>query len=273
MKRPSFQFYPSDWRGNANLRRCSDAARGAWMDILGTLHDSDEYGIVRWPLIELARAAGVSLKLARELAEKLVLKGSDAVHSGYVHTPRHAGKDGEPVTLVPAGDGPCWYSSRMVRDEWRRSISGGPTRFTSDNQPDAKKEPGHKPRRSPSRPYGEDLGDGATTSSSTSSSEVSSLRSDIPPLPDWVPLEQWEAFLLSRKKLRVPMTPRAFALLLKKLARFRDQGQDPGALLDQAVERGWKTIFPLKSDETGGQQNGRPEAKVLSILGGQRVAS
>jgi hypothetical protein len=28
MKRPAFQFYPSDWRNNANLRRCSPAARG-----------------------------------------------------------------------------------------------------------------------------------------------------------------------------------------------------------------------------------------------------
>jgi hypothetical protein len=58
MKRPSFQFYPADWRGNANLRRCSEAARGAWMDILCLLHDSDTYGIVRWPLVDLANAAG-----------------------------------------------------------------------------------------------------------------------------------------------------------------------------------------------------------------------
>ena len=108
-ERPSFQFYPADWRGNANLRRCSEAARGAWMDILSVLHDSDEYGVVRWPLAELAQAAGVSLKSAKELAAKRVLKGDDQGAEPYIFTPRHAGKDGEAVIDARAdafaGDG------------------------------------------------------------------------------------------------------------------------------------------------------------------------
>src|SRR5262245_13474156 len=97
MKRPSFQFYPADWRNNAKLRRCSEAARGAWMDVLCLLHDSDEYGMCRWPLADLARAAGVQAKLLRELIDKGVLKGADGDHGAYIYTPRHAGQDGEPV--------------------------------------------------------------------------------------------------------------------------------------------------------------------------------
>lgn len=83
MKRPSFQFYPADWRNNAKLRRCSEAARGAWMDILCILHDSDEYGVLRWPLADVARSAGVSTRLAQELAAKDVLKGSDTGIPGF----------------------------------------------------------------------------------------------------------------------------------------------------------------------------------------------
>jgi len=174
MKRPSFQFYPADWRGNNKLRRCSGAARGAWMDILCTLHDSDEYGLVRWPLAELASVAGVSLKLARELADKTVLKGSDTGPVFFAHTPRHAGKNLEPVTLVE-GMGPIWFSSRMLTDEWRRRRSGGDTKFTADNQPS--RPPDNTPSRSPSRP----LGDGSTTSSpSPSPKEDTSLRSVLP---------------------------------------------------------------------------------------------
>lgn len=45
MTRPSFQFYPGDWRKNANLNRCSHAARGVWVDVLCVLHDSDEWAI------------------------------------------------------------------------------------------------------------------------------------------------------------------------------------------------------------------------------------
>lgn len=32
--RPSFQFYPNDWRSDTNLRLCSLAAQGLWMDML-----------------------------------------------------------------------------------------------------------------------------------------------------------------------------------------------------------------------------------------------
>lgn len=136
--RPAFQFYPKDWRNNAKLRRCSPAARGVWVDLLCLLHDSDEYGVLRWPLKEIAQAAGASMAHVRELVDKGVLKGAERRGEDYIHTPRHAGKAGEPVALVSAGDGPCWYSSRFVKDEWLRQRRGIATRFTSDDQPEAK---------------------------------------------------------------------------------------------------------------------------------------
>ena len=181
MRRPAFQFYPADWRSNAKLRRCSDAARGGWVDVMCLLHDSDEYGVCRWPLAELARAAGVTLKLVRELAAKDVLKGADKGAADYVFTPRHAGKDGEPVTLVVAGDGPCWYSSRFVRDEWVRHRRGQSTQFSPDNQP-PKAGPKPSPKSTPMPPIGVRLGDGPSSSSSSKY-----LNTPIPPaggLPD-----------------------------------------------------------------------------------------
>lgn len=165
MKRPSFQFYPADWRNNAKLRRCSEAARGAWMDVLCVLHDSDEYGVCRWLLVDLARAAGVPVKLLRELADKDVLKGGDGHHGPLVYTPRHAGKDGAPVTLVAAGDGPSWYSSRLVRDEWVRQRRGGETRFgNADTQPGV--APKGTPKAPPKPTFGGPVGDGSTSTSS-----------------------------------------------------------------------------------------------------------
>lgn len=164
MKRPSFQFYPADWRNNAKLRRCSESARGAWMDVLCVLHDSDEYGVLRWPLADVARAAGVPLRLLRELATKDVLKGADTGATAYIYTPRHAGQDGAPVTLVEPRDGPCWYCSRLVRDEWVRQRRGKGTQFTDKNQP---------PNLTPKPTFGDGSGDGPTsTSTSTSKSNT-----------------------------------------------------------------------------------------------------
>lgn len=164
MKRPSFQFYTGDWRKNAKLRRCTPAARGVWIDVLCLFHDSeDEYGILRWPLKDIANAAGAAMVLVRELVDKGVLKGADRDAPAYVYRPKHAGKVGDPVILVIADGGPVWYSSRMVRDEWVRQKRGGSTRFDTDHQPE---------NRSPKGGSGEPVGDGPSSSSSSSENTV-----------------------------------------------------------------------------------------------------
>lgn len=168
MKRPSFQFYPADWRNNAKLRRCSEAARGAWMDVICVLHDSDEYGVCRWPLADIARAAGVSLKLIRELADKDVLKGGDKGCDPYIYTPVSGRVHGNPVTLVESENGkPCWYCSRLVRDEYVRQRRGLSTHFTSTDQPQNK-----TPKSSPKGGMDERQGDGTTSASASSLTET-----------------------------------------------------------------------------------------------------
>lgn len=159
MKRPAFQFYAKDWRGNLKLRRCSDAGKGAWIEIMCVLHDSEEYGVARFPLKELVAAAGVQLKSAKELVEKGVLKGGDRDVAAYTFTPSHAGKKGEPVTLLEASIGPMWYCSRFVRDEYIRARRGEGTRFDQDNQP--KRGPKPTPKDAPKPPIGERHGDGS----------------------------------------------------------------------------------------------------------------
>jgi hypothetical protein len=155
MKRPAFQFYTKDWQTNPKLRRCSPGARGVWMDVLCLLHQSEEYGVLRWPLRELANAAGSSMAHMRELIDKRVLKGSDEHCDPYIYTPRHAGKLGDPVVLLEATDDPCWYCSRFLRDEWVRGRRGAATRFDEENQP---------PTRSPTGRVGERQGDGPPNS-------------------------------------------------------------------------------------------------------------
>lgn len=44
MKRPSFQFYPSDWRKDTALQFCSLAARGLWVEMMCIAHECDPYG-------------------------------------------------------------------------------------------------------------------------------------------------------------------------------------------------------------------------------------
>lgn len=164
MKRPSFQFYPGDWQSNSNLRRCTHAEKGAWLDVMCLMHDQPEYGILRWPLKDIAQAIGAPLPLVRALVSKGVMKGDDtSLTEANIYVPRSGRKDGEPVTLVAPQAGPVWYSSRMVKDEHVRTIRGDGTRF---GDPDGA-DPGEARKASPKPP----IGDGPSSSSSSSSSE------------------------------------------------------------------------------------------------------
>ncbi len=86
-------------------------------------------------------------------------------------------------------------------------------------------------------------------------------------LPDWVPVELWEAWLEVRRKIRAPNTAGALRLNLNKLEALRDQGQDPAAVLEQAVSRGWRGIFPLKDqhDRPNTGSSGRRESTIERV--------
>lgn len=182
MTRPSFQFYPKDWFGNAKLGRCSLAARGAWMAVLCVLHDSEEYGVARYPLAELAGAAYVPLKLLRELVDKGVLKGCDTgVCEAFVYRPRSGRREGAPVTLVAAQAGPIWYSSRLVKDEYVRTL-----RADAGWSGDGSGEPDRPPKRAPNpTPKGAPkvspkggFGEGSDPRDSSSSSSMNNSVAD-----------------------------------------------------------------------------------------------
>jgi len=172
MKRPSFQFYPGDWTGNSNLRRCTHAEKGAWLEVMCLMHDQeDEYGVLRWPLKEVAQAAGCTVATLKSLIAKGVLKGDDKkLEEAFVYVPRSARKDGEPVTLIEPQDGPLWFSSRMVKDEYVRTIRGESSRFGDDEDDAPKDAPKDPPKRAPKPAPKPPIGDGSSSSSSSSTS-------------------------------------------------------------------------------------------------------
>lgn len=137
------------------------------------MHDSEEYGVLRWPLKDIAQAVNCRVSELRSIVAKDVLKGGEEQIDAFTYTPRHAGKDGDPVELLPNQGGPVWYSSRMVRDEYVRTIRGESTRFGEPN-----KQQIPPPKATPKPP----IGDGASTSSSsstTTNSKASSARADL----------------------------------------------------------------------------------------------
>lgn len=124
MRRPYIQFYPGDWQANPKLKLCSHTEKGIWLDVMCILHDQDEYGVIRWTLKQLAQSVRTSVPALQRIVDKGILKGADKGEScgPMVYTPRSGRKTGKPAALIPEQQGPIWYSSRMVRDEYLRQV-------------------------------------------------------------------------------------------------------------------------------------------------------
>ena len=73
-------------------------------------------------------------------------------------------------------------------------------------------------------------------------------------LPDWIPLETWNAFLDMRKRIKKPATDFAKKLIVGKLQKFKDQGQDVVAILEKSITSGWQDVFELKENKSFAQQ-------------------
>jgi hypothetical protein len=101
-------------------------------------------------------------------------------------------------------------------------------------------------------------------SAKTDSKQGRAKRAPAPPfeLPDWVPAGPWSSWLEVRKKIRAPNTPDAMLLNLRSLEKLRAQGQDPAAVIEQSIARGWRGLFPVKPEHSNGttHTSGRRES-------------
>ncbi|AIP59758.1 hypothetical protein ACGYWN_26480 [Burkholderia pseudomallei] len=243
MTRPSFQFYPGDWQANSNLRRCTHAEKGVWIDVMCLLHDSEEYGVLRWPLKEIAQAIGAPLATLRAIVHKGVLKGADNGQScaACIYVPRSGRRDGDPVTLVAEQEGPIWYSSRMVKDEYVRAVRGESSRFQSEDDGAPKSAPkpplGDSTKASPKPP----LGDGSSSSSSSSSSKKETRRAprfDAQAHLVSLGVDQMIAadWLKTRKGKRLAPTQTSLDRVAAEAAKA---GMSMAAAVKLACENGW----------------------------------
>lgn len=68
-------------------------------------------------------------------------------------------------------------------------------------------------------------------------------------LPDWIPLDAWTKYMALRRAKHSKVTPDAVELLIRKLAAWRDEGQDVREILERSVMNGWKGLFPLPKEK------------------------
>ncbi|MDP2720240.1 MAG: hypothetical protein Q8P44_10555, partial [Dehalococcoidia bacterium] len=66
-------------------------------------------------------------------------------------------------------------------------------------------------------------------------------------------------FLEIRKKKKAANTELALKLVIKKLERLRNNGDDPSEILENAIRGSWKDVYPLdRRDNNNGTYKKRP---------------
>lgn len=55
-------------------------------------------------------------------------------------------------------------------------------------------------------------------------------------------------FIEMRNKMKKPMTKRAIELLINKIKKISDDEEEQIAIINQSIERGWQTVYPLKNN-------------------------
>lgn len=99
MKRPSFQFYPSDWLRDTALRSCSNGARGLWIDMICFMHEGNPYGYLK---------VGNKVILPANLARMVGLTLDEV--EGYL-------KELSDANVYDVDEEGAICSRRMIRDE------------------------------------------------------------------------------------------------------------------------------------------------------------
>ena len=178
MKRPSFQFYPSDWLRDTALRSCSTGARGLWMDMICFMHEGEPYGHLKVKdkvilTANLSRMVGETLDVVEGWLLELFQAGVyDTTENGVI------------------------FSKRMVRDENLRQqraaggIKGGNPALMDKGKVNLMVISEDKQKPTPS----------SSSSSSSSSSIKNTKKSAIAPRPDDVVEQVWIDWVALRKR-------------------------------------------------------------------------
>ena len=69
---------------------------------------------------------------------------------------------------------------------------------------------------------------------------------DVEPLPEWVPTEQWNAYVDMRRRIKKPLSPYGASMAISKLERLKQQGHHPAAVLAQSAFTDYVGLWPVK---------------------------
>lgn len=222
MKRPSFQFYPADWRKDSALQSCSIAARGLWVELICIMHECEEYGVLAvngraMTTAQIGRLVGETERSISKLLQEL-----------------------EDAGVYSRDDRGALFSRRMIADERIRTLrseagrlGGNPTLLNQKDNCLVKQKDNHESNQSPNQALTPSSSSSSTTSKSKTKNIAIVADDDVFPLADRGVVRDWIAI---RKAKRLPVTR---TVLDGMTAEAGKAGISETEMLRICCSRGW----------------------------------
>ena len=85
--------------------------------------------------------------------------------------------------------------------------------------------------------------------------------------PDWLNKNLWREFKLHRKGMKGGFTLQAEKVCLTKLKKLKEQGFNPDMLMNETIEKSWKTFYKPKGATKGSVKSHPTQKADVHILG------
>jgi hypothetical protein len=108
--------------------------------------------------------------------------------------------------------------------------------------------PNHKPLTNNHKPL--------LNTSDQKPSSAKALTENLP-IPDFVDIENWKAFIEVRKGLKAKNTIQAMKALITQLKKLVAEGFDADEVVLQSIRSSWKDLYPIKKQTNGLFRNER----------------
>jgi hypothetical protein len=243
VKRPAFQFYPSDWRKDEPLQDCSIAARGLWHELLCIMHECQPYGHLALngaalPEEKAAKRCGITVQeFRRLLAELEAARVFSRTANGTIYSRRMV-KDEHIRTTRAAGGARGGSFGERGKDF---GTQGGRPVTRGDMEPPLEppiKPPLHPPLHPPLEPP---IKPPPSSSASSSSEKQASTPTDTPSVDksksrgDKSPNGEQQTFASSREVWQSKIERKASTVGLT--ARPGEEWDDFSARVDAEIAR------------------------------------
>ena len=209
MKRPSFQFYPGDWRRDSALQSCSLVARGMWIEVMCVMHECIPYGKLSvngqpMTIEQLARIVGESATVTRRIMDELEHAGVFSRDDQGVVFSRRMVKDGH-ISDVRSAAGKLGGNPDLLKQNDKQNASKTQANAEQSPTPSSSASSSSSKAKSTTGTADAGAGQGATKAENCPQAQIIALYHEL--LPELPPAREWPEANAAQLRARWRSTP------------------------------------------------------------------